>query len=297
VTDSIWNRFWFRPSETAGFDLAVCRIVFALGSLVYVTTSTQDLTLWGRVDAALAPWPRDSWMALVTLLRPEPEVIRVVLGLWYGSLLFLGIGLFTRVVGWFALAGAVAFSALRAHIAYIHHEDAVLLFVLLALAASPCGDRLSLDAVRRNRGGASAPAADPRFQHWALQLVRVLLAITAGFAGIAKLRASGLGWVFDGVLARFFSYCQVTGFIYFEPLVQLPPGVYGWDAPFVALAAVTVAVELAYPLALLGGWFRLLPAAFAVMLVSFRALLGPSMVFVLLAHAFWVPWSRRTRLS
>jgi hypothetical protein len=62
------------------------------------------------------------------------------------------------------------------------------------------------------------------------------------------------------------------------------------------LAAGTVAIELAYPLALFvpAARFPLVTAGVAL-LVAFRVVLGPSFLPLLLCHVFWVPWGRLFR--
>jgi presenilin-like A22 family membrane protease len=59
-----------------------------------------------------------------------------------------------------------------------------------------------------------------------------------------------------------------------------------------ALAAATVAIELAYPAALFSrrAALVLVPAALA-MVVGIRALMGPSFGPLAAAHVFWIPWS------
>ena len=289
-----WTRFWFRESETAGFDLGVCRIVFCLGALLYVVVGTQDLARWAEVDSALAQWPANSWMEVFHLPRFSLEVYRGALLTWYCALLLAGIGLFTRTACAVAVGGGLLFCALRATIYQAHHEDSVLIFVLIALATSPCGERLSLDAKIRSARG-KEQQADSRWQHASLQLVRVLLAIIASFSGVAKLRNTGLDWVFGDVFPQLLSFSQVTGWIYFQPIVRIPTELYGHNSIFVALAATTVAVELLYPLAFRGGRWMIIPGTFALMLVTFRLVIGPSMVLVLLAHTFWIPWTRWSR--
>ena len=81
----------------------------------------------------------------------------------------------------------------------VHHNQALFAIFLLALALSPAGESLSLDALLRRRrargdGGALEPPRSD-FAMWPLKLAHVLLALTYFSTGITKLLVGGFRWM------------------------------------------------------------------------------------------------------
>ena len=111
-------------------------------------------------------------------------------------------------------------------------------------------------------------------------------------AGLSKLRHSGLQWVFSDHLAIVLvrhQYFVSDG----EPLTSwgLAIAAYPW-APRL-LAAISLATEVLYPLALFSRRARLVlvPAGIAF-LVGIRLLMGPTFEPFVMCNVFWVPWTR-----
>jgi hypothetical protein len=129
-----------------------------------------------------------------------------------------------------------------------------------------------------------------------VRAVWLALAMVFLAAGVAKLRHAGVAWVTSDNLRNTFLlnyYSQSAS----EPMV-------GWgfvlaERPRLCnvLAAGTMMVELAFPLALVVPALRLpLVAAGLMLLAAFRVVLGPSFVPLAICHVFWVPWERLLRL-
>jgi hypothetical protein len=126
----------------------------------------------------------------------------------------------------------------------LHTENLMCLhLVVLGLAAS--ADSWSLDA-----RGKEPPAPSERYG-WPLRLMSTATVLAYVIAGVAKLRASGFGWVTSDLLRNYIAYDAIHKL----ELGSIASPVGGWLAPypavFVALAAISLTIELGAPIALL----------------------------------------------
>jgi HTTM domain len=104
----------------------------------------------------------------------------------------------------------------------VHHREALYFFFVLALAFSPAGDRLSVDAlIRRFRARRTAsPEVDKSesdLAMWPLRLLHVLLAMTYFSTGATKLLAGGLQWM-NGYTLQFAIFKNAISRAAFPPL-------------------------------------------------------------------------------
>lgn len=112
-------------------------------------------------------------------------------------------GLTCAAVGWrtrwsvpLAAAAYLVMAGILRQYAWFYHTGLVPLYLLTALAFTPCGDGFSVDRWLRTRRGEPVPDADaatlrygwPRFFVW------TALALPYVFAGLSKLRRGGLEW-------------------------------------------------------------------------------------------------------
>lgn len=138
----------------------------------------------------------------------------------------------------------------------LHFENLMLLHVLVVgLARS--ADALSWDARDRSprlRADAADPVGSP--YGWPVRLAALVTVVTYVLAGLAKLRIGGLGWMVGDTLRNHVAYSAVR----LDALGGTPSAVgkalveRAWIFP--PLAVSTVVVELAAPVALLGGRIR-----------------------------------------
>jgi vitamin K-dependent gamma-carboxylase-like protein len=81
----------------------------------------------------------------------------------------------------------------------VHHNQALFAIFLLALAFSPAGESLSIDALLRRRQarsqGAAVEAPRSDLAMWPLKLAHVLLALTYFSTGFTKLLVGGFRWM------------------------------------------------------------------------------------------------------
>ena len=174
----------------------------------------------------------------------------------------------------------------------IFHRDTLPTLVCAAFMCSRCGDAWSVDVWlrrRRPRAGTVVPSGE---YTWPVRLVWVMFAVVFFSAGFAKLRNSGLTWVFSDNLAR----RLVLGACIFPGSPVRPD----WSLELAMrgrlcqlFAGLTVLLEVGFPLCLI--WWRLrwlfIPGSL-VMQIAIIYLMGPNFMPFMLCNLFWVPWDR-----
>jgi hypothetical protein len=286
-----WNRFWFSPADPR--DLALGRIVFCVGVLMLF--GNQPWPLWAQVGEAFRqPIKVLGLASFEPLARPWLDI---AWGLWRLSLLTAALGFLTRVSLGVAFVLGFYLLALPHHFGRLEHTDGVVVILLGVLAASRCGDAWSLDAWRARRRDRAVERPPHGAYRWPVRAAQLVLCTIFFSAGIAKLRHGGLEWITSDTLSITLLRAQLqpegVG-----PVVDWGRWLAGQRATMILAAAGTIAIELGYPLALLHRRSRwvLLPAMVGL-LVGFRVLMGPWFGTFILAHVFWVPWSRWLRLG
>ena len=165
------------------------------------------------------------------------------------------------ILGWrfrlfgplFAL-GMLALGSYRGSWGQLLHFENLMVLYLLIVALAPSADAWSLDARRRADDRRHAGAST--VYGWPIALASLVLVITYVIAGIAKLRYGGLDWVFGDTLRNHVAYAAAR----LDLLGGTPSPFAGLGVrlesvwPFAA--AATIAIELAAPIALLGGRLR-----------------------------------------
>lgn len=188
----------------------------------------------------------------------------------------------------------------------LHFENLMVLHVAV-VALSPAADAWSLDARRRARpeaasGDSASLVTDGGNDRYgfALLVASVVTVVTYVIAGTAKLRYGGLEWMAGDTLRNHIAYSATR----LELLGGWASPAARWavDLPWLLppLAVLSVLIELAAPVALLGGRWRngwvaaawaMHVGIFVLMLVGF-----PSPLF-LIAFAPLFPLERLVRLA
>jgi hypothetical protein len=271
---SRWDRFWFAPASPLG--LGITRALL-LGGFLWAYRR-NDFAAYASVSPLFYG---------VTWFRPPiaPEAWILAMHRVFLLALALGcVGLFTRAATALAFVLGAYLLGIDANFGRVHHNDLPVVIALGVLAASRAGDGFSLDALRRR---ARAPQSGE--YRWPLRAIQLALATAFFAAGVAKLRHSGLDWITTDNLRL-----QLI-----ERHYALVPS-RGWGLRLVpfpllcnAVAAATVAIELAYPLSLGSARARavLVPASL-LMLVGFALLFGPRFTTFAILSLVWVPWDR-----
>ena len=295
-----WWRFFFTP--VAATDLGRSRAAFC--TLAFLYYLTQDFSEWGTVA-------REFWMPIALFAVPSVPllpagVIALLQIVFKIALALAAVGLFTRLALAVAFGCSVYLLGLPQNFGQIQHFDTLVVLVFGILAVSRAGDAWSVDAWRRSRrldksggvpsnveGRRAAPGVPESGEYmWPIRAIWVMTAVIFFSAGLSKLRHSGLSWVFSDHLAIVLvrhQYFVSDG----EPLTSwgLTIAAYPWAARL--LAAISLATEVLYPLALFSRRARLVlvPAGIAF-LVGIRLLMGPTFEPFVMCTVFWVPWTR-----
>ena len=104
------------------------------------------------------------------------------------------VGLFTRTATLIVAVFGLYWWGLGYSFGQAHHEKISLAFALMVLPLSPCGARVSVDALIRRWRGKSTPERSD-LATWPLRLVQVSVALAYLFAGGSKILISGFEWM------------------------------------------------------------------------------------------------------
>jgi hypothetical protein len=246
-----FDRWWMRPLGAQ--PIAFFRIAVGLFVLVYIGDRWPDLAATGGFESG-----QFEPVGVVTILG-EP------LGAWMVYALIVGTmaAAVAFTLGWrYAVTGPVFAILLLFLLTYrnswgqVFHSENLLVLHVLVLSIAPAADSLSLDA--RRRAGIARTAIS---YGWPLQLCAVITVITYVIAGIAKLETSGLEWITSDALRNHVAYDNLRKELVGDYSALLGGWLVGHGWVFKPLAAATIIVELAAPIALLGRRFALVWAA------------------------------------
>lgn len=239
------NRWLMAPAPAE--RLAVLRVLVLGYATAFLVVRSN--AFW--TSAARPPW---QWrpVGVLWFLDDAPSV-------WSVRILFvvaIAAGV-AATAGWrYRMTGpvfAVAFLVVTTHRlswgSVLHTEHLVVLHVMI-LAFSPAAEVWRVDARRR-----PSPAADPRFG-WPVRVMAVATVVGYVVAGVAKVRYGGSEWLVGDVLRHHIAFDNLRKVLLGDHHSALGGWVVRFDAVFPPLALATVLVELAAPLALLGGRLR-----------------------------------------
>ncbi|BAM04125.1 HTTM domain-containing protein [Phycisphaera mikurensis] len=273
------SRWLFAPAEAG--PLGLCRLAFY--GLLFLYFVRLDFAAFGGLpDSVFHPI---SVFRVFRIPVAPPAALDAAQLVWKASLLLAAIGLATRPACWIAFLVGTYLLAVPQNAGRVFHDDALLVFILAALAFSRCGAAWSVDAwLRRRRGG--QPAAPSGEHRWPLIFAQVVLSCVFFAAGWAKLRNGGLAWVFSDHMSTVLIKQQYNS----DPWVNW--GLHVAARPWLAsvMAASTLLIELAYPLALASRRVRwIVVPGMAAAQVGIRALMGPAFWPFLICNVFWIP--------
>lgn len=216
------------------------------------------------------PWmPRTPESAIVL-----GEVMRV-------SAAAAALGFVTPLSTWLAALSSCFFLVIPHMFGHVGHDRHHLVWFALLLAASPCGDRLSVDAAlrafRRRRAGvpAAPPAPAPRYG-FPRRCMLLTMGVAYFFAGFWKLAAVGVDWFRTDNLAYLAAKLAWAG------VTDLGANIAAHTWLMRAGAFGTIGFELGFLFALfsrwgrvaaLGGAFVFHAATFVFLGISFGSLL------------------------
>lgn len=211
---------------------------------VFVQLADRDSGFSGVGIAALARGPVPGEIVIATIFVTLVAGLAFTLG-WR----FRGIGPIFAI-------GMLALASYRSSWGQLLHFEHLIVLHLLIFALAPAADAWSMDARRRRATGRELVAREPTAYGWPIALAALVLVLTYVIAGIAKLRYGGLDWIVGDTLRNHVAYSAAR----LDLLGGRPSPLAPWAVrnawlwpPF---AAAGVLIELAAPVALLGGRIR-----------------------------------------
>lgn len=228
--------------------LAVLRILvggFAVGYL-----ALRFPSFWVLADGR-GPFEGVGPLWWLTGPLPGPLVEGWLLGTAVLGVAFT-IGLAVRWSGPGFAVGLLLASTYRSSWGQVLWIENLLVLQLLVVACSPSGDAWAVGSAAQS-GRASGPSSA---YGWPLRVAALVTVTTYVLAGVAKLRIGGLDWMVGDTLRNHIAYSAARLELLGETPSALGRAVVPLDGWLRPLAVLTVALELAAPIALLGGRLR-----------------------------------------
>lgn len=271
----------------SALNLAVFRIVLFFVMAVLLLTYGQPYRLDGYPQELIRR-PVGAWGPLVTSTDATLyDALRCVL---LAACILAAIGLFTRAATVVAtVLSLYVFGAQQSYFGMYVLVYHVVWFAAI-MAASPCGDALSLDALLRSRRGDVRCADRSVTYGLPLRLVGLLIGLIYFFPGFWKLWMCGWGWVTGDTLQNIFYFGWMSA-DYVPPI--LPPS---WVYNLAALW--TVLFELSFIVMIFVPGLRVVAAVEGVLfLLAVYFFMSINFLHLAACHVVFFDWSRRLGAS
>jgi hypothetical protein len=279
---SEWRARVCAAASGSALDLAVFRVTVAV--VIAASSSAMVAPEWAALPGAARVAPLGVGF-LLPHLPITPEFVTGVRAVMYAACVTGALGLFSRAS--FALVTVTAaYVLLIPQLGGAVFHDHHLLWFAALLAASPCGDALSVDAWRARRQGTPPPSRGPAYG-LALRFAWLFVGLIYFFPAVHKLRAMGLDWVLSDNLRH-----QLWWKWAMDP--ALLPRFRVDRVPWLlhVLAALTLLFELSFVALVFVRRTRLLAVAAAL---AFHAgthlLMGIDFSVLYACYTLFLPWS------
>ena len=272
------------PSDDAR-NLACARIIVFV--VIAWRFSTDAIVAFAELPSELIRMPIGmGWLRDV--VPTDPEYVRWLAALVRSSAAAAAAGLFTRVSTWVATLSACVLFVIPNMFGHVGHDRHHLIWFAAILAASPCGDRLSLDRfLLRTWGEASASRASfsPRYGV-PLRAMLVTMGVAYFFAGAWKILSAGSEWILSSNLWNLTAKVTYASLGGDGQLLLAHPSL----TPFVALGVVVFELGFIVLLFVARGRAVALVGAFAFHLGTYWTL-GISFGHLLYTYLAFVDWA------
>jgi hypothetical protein len=279
-----FERLYFAPCQPAA--LAICRI-WIYGYLL-MNCLRMNYARW-------AEFPAELWepVGVLAWLDAPPGPFELI---WSWQTAYQIILLLCCLGFWFRIAAPAAFGmglflyALPNCFGKVDHSHTLAVFFLGILALSHAGRVWSVDAWLAAESRAAKPPATSSEYRWPVTLLQALMATVFMAAGIAKLRQSGLAWIFSDQLQNLLLDSYYVG-------REMPTDLARWIAQYPLLcqfaAGMTIVIELTAPLALFSRRYRwfVIPGLFG-MQIGIYLVMGITFWQFLGLYVVWIDWNR-----
>ena len=280
-------RFFTEPGDAV--DLAVFRIAVCLA--FWIGHLDLGKLLYAKLPKGLEFAPSGlGW--LVPHLPLGTSTVHLVYHVWEASIVLTAFGVFTRwAAGLMAVSGAYVFLVPNLF-GYVSHAELPLVWFAVLLAASPSGDALSVDALRRAWFSPERVIAHRHHRSLRyslpLRFTWLLIGLVYIFPGTHKFASAGFRWASSTNLARR---------VYTQSFITNGwPVAHHLDRHPVLLTLgglMTLAFEMSFLLLVLFRRTRYLAAVGGIVFHSMtKVLLHISFFTLQLAYVSFVPWQR-----
>lgn len=205
----------FFSASTSPYNLALLRIV-TFGVLLAFDLGRAE---WYAQFPSLLQVPPPGLSTLLSHISVNPEAVAGASLLFRGACIFGLIGLYARTAAAIAVASGLYVLGVPQLYGKVIHYHHVLWFTGL-LAASPCADVLSIDAIRRGWRTSSASPPPSRSYALPIRFLWLLLGIIYFFPGFWKFAGEGLTWALSDNL-KYRMYTLWFASESFTPLFRL----------------------------------------------------------------------------
>lgn len=247
------RQFFFQPQ--APTNLGLLRIAL-FGGLAWVSSQTSAVW-WASVPRELRFMPH-GWIWLKDVLPLDATLASAAQYVVVSASLCAAIGLLTRASAPIAAVVAVYLLGVPSFFGKILHMDHALVLMSLVIAASPCGDALSLDRAWQARRGQPVPGPSTAYT-LPIRLAWLLLGSIYLFPGIWKVWNNGDLWL-NGQRLLWELYDEWGQRKDFDPPMRIDQ--YPWLLQ--AFGAATLIFEVGIFFAIFNRYTRI-AAAFAAM--------------------------------
>ena len=228
--------------------LAMLRILTGVFSLAYLVIR---LPVFLQLTERETGFDGVGLAALLTGPIPDPVIVAAIAGTLVAGLGYT-LGWRFRVSGPLFALGFLALGSYRGSWGQLLHFENLVVLHVLVVAVAPSVDAWSLDA----RAGRTASDREETAYGWPIALAALVVVVTYVITGIAKLRYGGFDWIAGGTLRNHVAYAAAR----WNLLGGDPAPFAGWGVRnawiWTPAAVATVVIELAAPVALLGGRIR-----------------------------------------
>lgn len=206
--------------ETSALDLAVFRVALFATLLVFFD---QSVSTWFNGLPRELQFPPHG-LGWLSDLVPLAETHLKITSLLFTAACVTGmLGLFSRTSSGLALVCGIILLGIPQLFGKVNHSHHLMWFLMI-LAVSPCGDALSIDAIRRawrraGQGLIHPPAPSTAYSR-PLVFVWILLGIVYFFPGLWKLSVLGIDW-FLGENLRNHLYLKWSTLQDWQPILRI----------------------------------------------------------------------------
>jgi hypothetical protein len=232
------------PAERLG----ALRVLVGGFAMVYFVARLPHLISYAHFDAAHF---KPVGVVGLALSRPLPgwAVIALACAAAALSIVFF-LGWRTRVVGPLFAALCLWTLSYRNSFGMIFHTENLLVIQVMILGLSRSGDAWSLDARRAPPAWATRPEGHSAYG-WPIKLMCWVLVIAYVLAGVAKLKNTGLGWMYGDDMRNHVALDNARKLLLGDIHSPLAAPLMHWKYMWQVLATLTVIAELGAPVALL----------------------------------------------